>query len=406
MSPLHRRYDGIVLLRAHPGFRVLAARRQPDRARVVLVAPGRFVEPTLTRQAMERALYAHERIDHPAVPRARGIHEIDGRPILELECPAIADGLEFARRVSLGTVRLPYEAADAYIVGIRLGLEAAHAVIDPRTEGPTCIGRLSSANVLFADDGRWFVFGFGHNVAIVDEHGMPDPTIPHFAAPEVMLGHPATPEGDYVALLQLMRAGIPMVDKSDALGRILKAITTSSDKVLVELVQWFDQRVIGEKPKARPTIAEAVAKSDRIRAILGVKLDPRGMAAIAAKILADPEMDSPPLVPHGTAVLSLGPEGQWARFGEGDAIRLRGPMRRMLVALAEKQQMGFPSPMRAADLIDVGWPDESTTHESALNRVYVTINRLKKALPDGVIERFDDGYRLRPDVMVRRSTTV
>ncbi len=404
MSILHRRYEDIVLLRAQLGYRVLAARRLPDRARVVLVAPNRFVEPSLSRQALERALYAHERIDHPAVPRATGIRDIDGRPILELECPAIADGLEFSRRVTAGTARLPYEAADAYIVGIRLGLEAAHRVPDPRTGGPTCIGRLSSANVLFSGDGRWFVFGFGHNVAVEDEHGMPDPTIPHFAAPEVLLGHPATPEGDYVALLQLMRAGIPMVDKTDALGRILKGITTNSDKVLVELVQWFDQRVIGEKPTSRPTIPEAVAQSDRIRAILGVTIDPRGMASVAAKVLADPSTDAPLVVPYGGAVLSLGPEADWARWNEAEPVKLRGPMRRMLVALAERQQMGFPSPMRATDLIEVGWPEESTTHESAMNRVYVTLNRLKKSLPEGAIERFDDGYRLRPDVIVRRAS--
>ncbi len=55
--------------------------------------------------------------------------------------------------------------------------------------------------------------------------------------------------------------------------------------------------------------------------------------------------------------------------------------------------------------MELGWPDERVEHEAGLNRVYVTMNRLRRQLPDGALQRFDDGYRLAPEVTVRRADT-
>ncbi|UJR80206.1 hypothetical protein [Sandaracinus amylolyticus] len=395
-NALHRAYRDITLLRANLGFRLLAARRVGDGRACVLVAPNRLRDPARSRAALERAAAAHARIEHPAVPRTTRLHEVEGRPVLELECHAIADGLELLRRLSASGTLIPYTAADGFIVGLRVALQAAHRV-------GLCLGRISNANVLFGPDGRLHLVGFGHNFALEDENGLPEPSIPQFAAPELAMGGAASPSGDYVALLALMRAGIPMVDTTGAMRRVLGAIATRTDAALLELVLWVERRVMSAMPDARASIDESVATADRIRALLGVEPDHAGFAALAARTLRDPAMGEALVArgPSGQPSLVVGPDAEWIQWDE-ERRRLRGPMRRVLLVLVEKQQLGSPEPVRTVDLAEVGWPDEQAEHESALNRVYVTMNRLRKVLPEGSVERFDDGYRLRPEVAVHR----
>lgn len=329
--------------------------------------------------------------------------EIAGRPVLELDVAAIADGMELFRRISVGSQRAPYAAADGFIVGIRESLQAAHRALDPDTGRPLCLGRLSPANLLFDAEGRTHVVGFGHNFPLEDEHGNPNALIPHTAAPEFAMGGQASPEGDYVALLAFVRSHMSLVDRSDVMARILHGVANNSDKALIELVFWVESRVIGAMPSARASTRESIAVADRIRAILGVTIDPEGFAAFAARVLSDPRAEAvEPLTP-GVGRLVIGPDAEWVQWNDDEKRRLRGAMRRVFLALSENQQLGSTEPVRSVDLIDVGWPGESVEHESALNRTYVTMNRLRKLFPEGVVERFDDGYRLSPDVAITHS---
>ena len=48
------------------------------------------------------------------------------------------------------------------------------------------------------------------------------------------------------------------------------------------------------------------------------------------------------------------------------------------------------------DLVAAGWPGEEPIYEAALNRVYVTVDRLRSLGLRDVVERVDDGYRIIP----------
>lgn len=79
----------------------------------------------------------------------------------------------------------------------------------------------------------------------------------------------------------------------------------------------------------------------------------------------------------------------------------RQAMRRILVHLAEHRERGEQQPVEAAALIEVGWPNERMAYESALTRLYTTLNRLRGLGLESVLETLDSGYALASDVSVR-----
>jgi len=392
--PLHRHYSDLQSIRTRSGWILLSARRRADDTRCVLLAPGREADVAHARDRLDAIERAHATIDHPLVPKVGARRTVADRPVLELACDGVADGLEVMRRLGRSRTRLPYPAADAFIVSLRKAMQAAHAV-DLR------LGRMSGANVLFAESGRWYLVGFGANFPTEDEHGTPDGALPFFQAPEVAMGAPPSPIGDYVALVMFMRSQLGHIDPGGPLGRVLQATLQSKEPVLTETIRWIEQRLFGELPARRATIAEAVAMADRIRGLLGVTLDPDGFQKVIARLMTiDPDTLADP--PQRDA-LTLGPDGEWIGMGETDRRPLRGASRRIALALFEHHMLGASSALRSVDLVELGWPDETPEYESGLNRVYVTMNRLKKLFPDGAIQRFDDGYRLSPDLTVGRS---
>lgn len=390
MTPFH----DLQTIRARPGWIVLSARRKDDDARAVLVCAGRDADLGEAQRRLDAIERAHARIDHPLVPKPVARHTLVDRPVLELACDATLDGIEVVRRMARTRTKLPYPAADAFIVSLRQALQAAHAV-------DHCLGRVSLGNVLFAADGRWSLVGFGANFPVEDEHGVPDGVLPHFQAPEVAIGAGPTPSGDYVALLLMARSLLGHLDPQGPIMRMLHAALQSREPLLGELLQWVERRTITELPGRRATIAEAVAIANRIRDLLGVKLDTEGFQRIIAELLAiEPSRLAEP---RSADTLTLGPDAEWVAFGDDEPRPLRGAARRVMLALFEHHQLGASTALRSVDLVELGWPGENPEYESGLNRVYVTMNRLKKQLPDGVIQRFDDGYRLAPGLTLSRA---
>lgn len=394
------RYHDLLPIRENAGFRILAARREDD-SRCVLVVPSRFDSPALTQLALERLADAHARVKHRCVPRTVGIFTVSDRPLVELDSPAVCDGLELFRRLSQGRIPIPYEAADGYIMTLREALQAAHALSDPNRSGPLCFGRLSGANVLFGRDGRCYLVGFGHNVAVEDELGVADTLLPFFQAAELGFGGAPSPSGDYVALLSYMRSGIHMVDKGDALIRVVRGIATNADEALLELLVWVEQRVMTAAPTKRASIEDSVAIANRIRRVLGTKPDREAFERLVARVIGDPKLDAQNPTPTSTT-LTIGPEAEWIRYGTSPPVKLRTAMRRVLLELVERRLLGSTEPVRTIDLSEAGWPGETPDYEAACNRVYVTVTRLRKVVPEDVIQRFDDGYRLAPGVTVVR----
>src|SRR5690242_4782591 len=111
----HRRYHDLHSIREHFAFRVLHARRIADDTRCVLVAPIRA--GAQERDALARFAEAHRRIDHPQVPKTVAELSVGEHPVVELDCPGYADGLELFRRFTASSTRMPYPAADGFIVG-------------------------------------------------------------------------------------------------------------------------------------------------------------------------------------------------------------------------------------------------------------------------------------------------
>ena len=76
-------------------------------------------------------------------------------------------------------------------------------------------------------------------------------------------------------------------------------------------------------------------------------------------------------------------------------------MRRIVVALVARHEDGTGAPLTAWDLFEAGWPGEQPIAEAATNRVYVSLNRLRRMGLKDVLERDEEGYRIAPDVVVR-----
>jgi predicted ATPase/predicted negative regulator of RcsB-dependent stress response len=108
--------------------------------------------------------------------------------------------------------------------------------------------------------------------------------------------------------------------------------------------------------------------------------------------------DEPP-----SHVLSLGEQGDTFQLDDQPPVDLssRAPLRRVLIALAERTLAGEPSADVDA-VVAAGWPGEDLEAQSAANRVYATIRMLRNLGLKDVIVTDDDGYRLDDDVLVMR----
>jgi hypothetical protein len=395
---LHELYSDLRPIRANGAFRVVGAQDRERARRVTLIASdGRETEDGA--RALSRLAEAHAAIDAPAIPRHLATHVVDGRTVVALDCPAIGDAVTLETHLTRTGTLVPYPCGDGFLRGLRITMQGAHRALD--AEGrPRCLGRLSPANVLFDVEGRSHLFGFGHNVAVEDPGGRPLPSVSYTEAPELAIGGQPSPEADYVAVLMMTRLLSRHTDKRGAMGVVIRAVTRRPGDALAEVLRQIERRFIGAMPGQRGSIEEGVAAADRIRDLLGVVPDADGFARIAARVLADGLAELPRV---DEDVFLVGPDATFVRFRDEAPVELRGPMRRIVLALSDKHAVGGGTLLRAVDLADIAWPDEQASHEAMMNRVYVTLARLRKRLPEGVVERFDEGYRIAPEVVVHRA---
>lgn len=398
------RYVDPLPIRSRGAFHLVSARRHDDGAAVVVVVPGPSADRSRVALALAEVERVHALVDHAVIPRVSARGEAGGIPYLELACDATLDGVECVRLLADADQRIPYAASDGFIASLRIALQTAHAVIDPATGSPICLGRLSPANLLFSPTGRWYLVGFGRNFPIEKESGAMDGWAPFFQAPELVTGAAATPVGDYTALLLFMRSLLPYVEIVGTLARFIRGEVGPEDLELLELLQWFDRRILGEAPPLRPSIEEAVAVSDRIRALLGVTPDPQLFVTHVASVI-EPREEAPTValgpVDTGSAVLLVGPDAAWFSVAGGERQRLGGALRRILSALIDRHASGPGAPLSIWDILEAGWPGERPVVEAGANRVYVAIARLRTRGLRDVIDRFEDGYRISPGTVIR-----
>lgn len=383
VSTASPRYRDLRLISVTQGFRLFAASDGNDR--VTIVRPDRRADPERAVECLRRLAASHGRIAHPLVaPVARAVLEGDDAHVA-LRVSAVANGFEVASRLQKSGRRLSYSSADGFVLGLREGLDAAHGA----PEGPHCLRRISLANLLFDVHGRHCLVGFGHNVAVEDEWGRPDPRVRAFQAPELLLSDHATPMTDYVALLLLARSIAAHVDLPPAVQRVIAGRPSGAlDRLVARWIRFTEQRVIAELPAKRPPLADALRVAGRIRALLGVQPDRAGLPRVTRELLAQP---SQPDARPGRWVVA--PDASWIER-DGARCRLAGPGRAIVLALLDQSLWGAEPDLDVWRLFDHAWPGESAPYERGMNRVHAAVSRLRRAGLAELIEHSSRGYRI------------
>jgi hypothetical protein len=83
-------------------------------------------------------------------------------------------------------------------------------------------------------------------------------------------------------------------------------------------------------------------------------------------------------------------------------LQRRGPLRRILLALLEQRRCHPGVPLSVDAVASAGWPGERIRHQSAVARVYTTVNRLRALGLGKILITRDDGYLLDPALVVRQ----
>jgi pSer/pThr/pTyr-binding forkhead associated (FHA) protein len=123
-----------------------------------------------------------------------------------------------------------------------------------------------------------------------------------------------------------------------------------------------------------------------------------GDAALLLRVVPANGLALAPIGPR----LEVGADTLWFRPPEGAPVNLgrRGALRRVLVRLLQQRYRAPGVPLGPTELIAAGWPGERMTHESALARLYTTVQRLRLlGLKDLLVTR-EEGYLLDSSVMV------
>lgn len=394
------RYRQLMPIRARESFHLVSAETDDGPAVLVLASPR--ADRTLAREKLELLASAHASIEHPAIPRTRRADTVGDEFVVELACDGIADGEDVLRARSDLDSRVPYPVADGVITYMREALQAGHAASHH-------LGRICYANMLYSAAGRVSLIGFGYNVLTLRETGTVVGSSTVFQAPEVAAGGAPSPVGDYVALLLLMRSLTTHVELVEGLIRVMRGVVEARDFEILKHLRWFEKHIFAAMPQERPTLDEATAVAARLRELLGVKLVAEEREAYFRDLIARAGLNStgdPPeeAVPESqtSPSLDVASDGSWFRLeGQKRELGPRRPLRRVFAALIEQRLRKPGTALSVWEVLAAGWPGEEPMYEAALNRVYVTMTRLRGLGLANVIERFDEGYRIGPDVTVR-----
>jgi hypothetical protein len=305
-------------------------------------------------------------------------------------------------------VPLRHEEADAFIVGLREALQAAHEV-RTSTGARTCLGSIGYGNVLLEAGGEQILIGFGHNVVTTDEAFAPAAGLQVFQPPERFFGAPASPSGDFVALISLLRASMSVVRLSTRVARAIAQNSIADDFELVQQLLWFERSVMAAMPNERATIPEAIATSNRIRQLLDVTPDRPSLLVRLRELvqtIAEAEarqtgaVPSPAEAPPEAVALEVGPEGAWYVAPDGSRwdLHTRGPLRRILLALTDARLHRRGQPLSTHAILGAGWPGEAPVADTGPNRAYVMVNELRRKGLRSILQRTEGGYRLDPNV--------
>lgn len=388
-------YAAPVLIHRGPAVQLHSTQLVAQAAPRVVVTASPGAGERLVAQRLDEMARVHRLVAHPRIPAVAERGRRDGVEFLGFACPAVIDGAEVLRRLASHGLRMSFDAADAFISGLREALQAGHAVIDPDTGRPICAGTLSYANALFDSEGQYWLLALGGNPLASLDTGAPSGEMT-FYAPEIVAGGHANPSGDYVALRLFMRSLLPYVELPSQLARVLQGDIRAEDAELMETLLWLEQRVMLAPAKDRASVAEAVVVAEKFRVLLGTSLDDAAFSRVVRELF-DAEATPLPSVQHWT----VDSQGRWLQRPDGERVDLasHAAIGRIVVALANAQASG--TSLEVADLLAAGWPGERVEGRAGANRVYVAISTLRKMGLRGVLQKRGRGYCLaaRPAVV-------
>jgi pSer/pThr/pTyr-binding forkhead associated (FHA) protein len=119
---------------------------------------------------------------------------------------------------------------------------------------------------------------------------------------------------------------------------------------------------------------------------------------VAARTASAPRADA------AARELVVGSDGRFFRLaGSGEEVNLgrRGPLRKVLLALARRRIDEPGVGLSNDDILEAGWPGAKMKHEAGLARVYTTVQRMRALGLQGILVTHDDGYLLDPAVAAR-----
>ncbi len=400
-QPWLGRFSDVETISATSAFRIASVVFTESGARGFVVAATSGTNHERSGLALDRLYRAHRDPPNPDIAHAILRAEHDGVPFVAFDFPARTDLDQLLHLGAAAGLRADYALGDGFSKALREALLASGARIDPIDQRPMCLGPMALSNVLFAADGSHTVLGFGHNVVVHDEHRVVVARGRVFQAVEVAVGQPPTPISDFVGLLEMTRAVVAWVDMPQAIRRVLSGNTLREDFELMRCALWFERKVLRGSPARRPPLAKILAMSQRVRDLLGVVPDREGFRSLAHRTIAAgrPELLQP------TRSVAIARDGSWYVF-DGRRVDL-GRMRllaKLLLALA-RARVEMPGTSLDADaLIAIGWSDEKMSRESAVNRLYVAINALRKSGLGKAIEHDSSGYRISLSLHVEIAT--
>lgn len=385
-------------------FRIVSATDATDGKLCVVVALEPRSQLELGRKALERLFHAHREPPYPVIVRALELAERDGVPHVVFDFPGRLDLDALLQIGADAGYRSSYAASDGFSISLRDALFASATRWDEERGRPMCLGPIALANVLFAADGSWALIGLGHNVVVHDEQGRVVVRNRFYQAPEIALGATPTRESDFIGLIEMTRSMMSFVKIAPAIGRVILGNSVSEDLELFRLIQWFEAHVMRAAPPLRPPIPRIIEVSNRIRQIVGCEPDAAAFKSFVGQLLA---AERPDLFELGQ-VLRVGDDGQWFQRGGGECVDLaRSPLQqRLLWRLVRARLDHAGHPLTADELVEALWPGEKIIRESAMNRLYVAINNVRRAGLGDLLERTPAGYRLRPDIHLELASGV
>lgn len=388
------RTSGLLPIYETSAFRALAAPAYDDEPASVIVEA--VVRTTASDAALDALYEAHRDPPHIAIARSTARVREERASFVVFDISATIDLDTLMRYAAAASMRATHHEADGFIVTLREAMLAS-ARAAGRPQAHRHLGTLAMSNVLFAPDGRFWLLGFGHNVAAYDAHEKLVARSPSFRPPEIALGEPPTDQSDFVALLLMVRGMLDFVDVNDTITRTLRTNSLLEDLEIVKHILFIESHVVHAHPRDRAPIEKAIEVSHRIRALTGVRPDPEGFVARVGELL---ESRNESTQTRRRNLLRVCPAGTWFDRGRGPRVDLSrySTHGRLLVLLVTERIVRPGEPIAATALRDASAQGERIFEGATLEHVHGAMLSLMRLGLATDVERVGDGYRISEHV--------